>query len=214
MDFERFTNQTKEAIARSQQILQRFVKRFLLGISIFVVIAACVYFYFKLGNSACVVYWYNIDWTATGTIAVALVTIVYVWITYKAVGEERKARVEEGMPQVVLFFAVSEDRRDVGLVMRNIGRRPAINVSVTSCPPLCDTVRMQQFMANGVAFLAPNEELSSRIASSVEVSENNPHLPLDYDVEIAYTDEFTGRSLCRKYHLTLRDLMGILFFDR
>lgn len=155
----------------------------------------------------------DIDWIALWRdiitywphVGPAIIVVLTIWLV-KLAREQRKARIEEGMPELVLSFAVQN--MDVLLILKNLGQRRAMNVSVTSSPPLRSTINGEVFLKRGHSSLPPNGPIVFKLASSHEISEHDGSVPLDYDVTITYTDRAIHGRISREQHLTLRDFLG------
>ncbi len=156
---------------------------------------------------------YGIDWVATGQMLLVVITAIYVWLTNKAIEETRKARIEEGSPQIVLYFELDRAHPNlIYLVLENYGRRPGYHVTLSSSPPLVSPDgTAARFVSEGVQFLPPGQTLRTLFGTSFEVLDESNPVPLDYEVEIAYGDGRDGMGYGHKDTLSLRDFQDIIW---
>lgn len=144
-------------------------------------------------------------WTAAtalvtaGLLAVAIVAALYaarqVKIAYEQAVESRKAAFEASRPYVIVTAepsAVSQHLFD--LVVRNIGQRPALAVSIKLEPapiradePQGHELSKVKMLNEPVAMLAPNQELRTFYDSHRDRDGRND-LPTSHRVSLRYQD--------------------------
>ena len=154
-----------------------------------------------------------LDLTGIATMILVGVTIVYVLVAWMAINDARNSRVEETMPQVILFFDLDpQSPHLIYLVLKNSGRRPAHNVTVSSSPSIRDTSPpMHEFFGEGIALLAPGQALRTFFGSAFEVMAENSSVPKDYKVTVEWDDGLTGKRIYGNQPITLRDFQSLTY---
>jgi len=128
--------------------------------------------------------------------------------------EMRAGREAELSPYVVAYIEMA-DTHIAYIVVRNLGRVPAKNVSFEFEPPLTgrfsatDTVELPRFLTGGIPFLPPGQELRSAIGTSIAMFSTDYSAPKVYTVHVSYIDSATGSKHASDYVLDVN-----IFFNR
>jgi len=100
----------------------------------------------------------------------------------------------------------------VSTFLKNFGRRPAHNITVSSSPPLRDTVPPgHEFFGEGIALLAPGQAPRPFFGSAFEVIAENSSVPKEYKVKVEWDDGLTGERIYGNQPITLRDFQSITY---
>lgn len=146
-------------------------------------------------------------WTAIYTLLTAALLLVAVfaaayafkqWQTAKThAAEQRKAHTEATRPYVTVTVEPSLASKQLfDLIVRNIGKRPAENVTINIDPPPQRAreidneelhMRNMKLLNQPMAMLAPGQEVRAFYDNHL-VRKNHPELPTAHKVTVAYTD--------------------------
>jgi hypothetical protein len=146
----------------------------------------------------------------TGLLAVAVIAALYAkrqWNSARQqISEMRQAELEARRPYILVTAEPSETSRHLfDLVVRNIGQRPAENVSISIDPP---PVRAREtdgpklsnakMLREPVAIIAPGQEMRAFYDSHIERN-GRDDLPTSHKVLLSYQDssghKYTGTSV-------------------
>lgn len=158
--------------------------------------------------------WLNVNGvavTAIATVVLTATTIVYAWLTGVLAVENRRLRRAGTEPEVIAYLF--PDARHVNilhLVIANVGRGPARNVSIEFEADADD------FASHGiehrpgvkrplVSFLPQDERLFHFFGNALDMFK--PSLPKDFMVHIRYED-MKGRARSGHYKASVTDLEG------
>ena len=168
------------------------------------------------------------DWIAFTAIftallwAVAVVAALYTFqqvkIARAQAEEARTAEIEANRPYVIVMV---EPSAAVGLpffdlVVKNIGRRPALNVSIKLDPPPvrareaegAELAKTKMFN-RPVAMIAPGQEMRTFYDSAIDRN-GRDDLPTSHTVHLAYEDS-SGRPYPEESVLDVNALEGIVY---
>lgn len=167
------------------------------------------------------------EWTGIYTIAtlclllVAVMAALYAkrqWRTSREqVTDARRATVEASRPYVLATIEPSKASPQLfDLVVRNIGQRPALNVTITLTPP---PVRAKEtsshkmadakMLNEPVAMIAPGQEMRAFYDSHIE-RRGRDDLPISHQVLLKYRDT-SQREYLEESVLDIEALKGTLF---
>jgi hypothetical protein len=125
----------------------------------------------------------------------------------KVLEEMRAARYAETAPYVVAYFDIPYGDFLVHLVLKNIGRSAARDVTVQFTPPLGlvskggPPLPLPQFLRSAVPFLPPEYELRTILWSQYEVFADKSEIPQSFDAHVTYADARTGTVHSEAYML-------------
>ncbi|MFJ2620677.1 hypothetical protein [Glutamicibacter sp. NPDC087344] len=127
-----------------------------------------------------------------GLLTMAVVAAIYAARQWK---DARKAHKETNRPYVIVVIEPSPASPQLfDLVVRNIGKRPAKNVSITLYPPperASETagheLRNIKMLNEPVAMIAPEQELRTFFDNSIERTDERG-LPTSHTVSLTYFD--------------------------
>lgn len=149
--------------------------------------------------------WEAISATATvGMLVVAVVAVVYAKRQWESAREQlaaaRLADAEASRPYVIVTLEPSAASEVIlNLVIRNIGKRPATDVTVRLDPPPVRARESEQYrlaatrmLNEAMATIAPGQELKTLFDSLME-RKDRADLPDRHDVEIQYSDTSGNR---------------------
>lgn len=134
-----------------------------------------------------------------GLLLVAVVAALYaakqVAIARSQGADARQAQIEASRPYVIISVEQSRVSQHLfDLVVRNIGQRPALNVSITLDPP---PVRAEEtaghelanakMLTTPIAMIAPGQELRSFYDSHIDRRDRDD-LPTSHHATVAYRD--------------------------
>lgn len=129
--------------------------------------------------------------TATQAVAVLLATLV----AMRQLSLMRQTREQESRAYVVAYLDFRDDsvRFLPSLVVSNIGRTQARNITVTSAPAMTSTLYDEgsgplDFAKEGIPTLAPGQLISTLFDSLIQRSDSDH--PDRYELEIGYEDVF------------------------
>jgi hypothetical protein len=134
-----------------------------------------------------------------GMLVVAVVASVYAKRQWESSREQiedsRRAAVEASRPYVTATLEASAASEMIqNLVVRNVGQRPALEVTVHLTPPPVRAREAEQhrladtrMLNEPIAMLAPGQELKTFFDSSLE-RQDRTDLPDRYEVELRYKD--------------------------
>lgn len=133
----------------------------------------------------------------------AILTMVYVVLTYLILNSTRKTSLEQTRPFV--FASLPVEGFEVLLSIKNVGNRPAYNVVISFNPSL-DVLSTSQLKGTyepllNQSFLPPNFELRNMLNSTVEVLQEGINLPT-FDVTLSYLDS-DGNPFTHNYTINL-----------
>lgn len=126
----------------------------------------------------------------------------------------RDVRDEETAPYVLVYFDVPYGRREIYLVIKNIGKTPAKNVSMTFNPPLRNTEDFSNpyYPAeHGVKSLAPNQEI--RTVFDIQVEYTRAKLPHTYEVVLSYYGGISDKQRSDIQIMDISMFIGSTFAD-
>ena len=155
------------------------------------------------GHSA--TFWTGIYTLITaGLLVVAVIAAVYAWRQWRASREQidnaRKAAVEANRPYILVTAEPSDASwRDFDLSVRNIGHRPAVEVSVSLDPPPKSSVAVAGYeiaelkmLNEAIAMIAPGQEMRVFWDSQPDRL-GGKELPTSHQVTLSYTDTSGNR---------------------
>lgn len=171
------------------------------------------------------------DYIQTILLIVQILTLIaigiYVWKTWtmadatrkaaiaseRSLSEMRLTREEESRPFVMVYFQTGIDGTTVDLVIRNIGKLPAKNVSFSFDRPLeqgawnrsSQVIESPKFK-DGIAHLPPNLEQREFFAGFVNLQGLSP----SYKVKVRYAHPLVDRQYEEEYILEWKSLEGKL----
>jgi len=165
--------------------------------------------------------WVAVSSAATvGMLIVAVVAAVYAKRQWESAPEQlaaaRLADAEASRPYVIVTLEPSAASQVVlNLVVRNIGRRPATDVTVRLGPPPVRAKEAEQhplaetrMLNEAIAVIAPGQEFTTFFDSLLE-RRGRTDLPERHDVEIQYSDT-SGTSYTERSVLDLAATKGAL----
>jgi hypothetical protein len=165
-------------------------------------------------------------WLALGSISaaltalVAVVAAVYAARQWKSTEQQRRSaqRAEQEATRPYVTVGLEESPTSpmiLDLVIRNIGRRPAVDLSVTITPPPerareADNAQLRKtrMLNEPTAWLSPGQEMAT-LFDSLKERHGRTDLPDRYDVEISYHDT-SGTSYSETAVLDLKLNAGAL----
>lgn len=168
-------------------------------------------------------------WTAItalltlGLLVMAVVAALYaarqVKIAREQADETRKAQAEASRPYVIVAVEFSQTGPPLfDLVVRNIGQRPAINVSITLDPPPVVVNEVEghelakvKMLSEPVAMIAPGQEMRTFYDSHVDRHERDD-LPTSHRASLAYRDS-SGHEYAETSVLDIDAMKGTLYTD-
>lgn len=168
-------------------------------------------------------------WTAiytlitSGLLVVAVVAAVYAkrqWDANKEqIEDARKAQLEASRPYVIATVEPSAASRHLfDLSLRNIGSRPALNVTVRLDPPpkrARETEGLEmakiKMLNEPIAMVAPDQEMRAFYDSHVERKDVDG-LPTSHDVSLTYHDT-SGHAYTEHSVIDLDAMRGAMFTD-
>jgi len=120
---------------------------------------------------------------------VAIVTAVYVILTWKLVSETRKMREAQTEPKVSIIIQPREEWVNfIDMVIQNIGLGPAYNIKFEVNPDFEYTkgefLSNLGFIKNGLKYLAPNQKLQFFLTSMIENFEEKIRKP--FEIKVTY----------------------------
>lgn len=133
--------------------------------------------------------------------------------TEKSVLEMRETRDQETAPFVIAYFDIQMESNLIYLVVKNIGRTVASQISLTFTPELQSSntshpISEVGFIKNGIDSMPPNYEIKT-IVDSINVYFSNEDLPFKYNVEITYYGGIESKKRTSKQQLDLSANKGI-----
>jgi hypothetical protein len=156
-----------------------------------------------------------------GLLVVAVVAAIYAkrqWDSARAQIEEgRAAELETRRPYVIVTIESSEVSRSLfDLVVRNIGQRPAVTVSISLDPPPVRAREADGFelfkakmLTEPVAMIAPGQEMRSFYDSHIERN-GRDDLPTSHKVLLSYQDS-SGREYTETSVIDIDAMRGAMF---
>lgn len=132
---------------------------------------------------------------AIATIFLAIITAVYVYLTWQLLQENKKMRNALNEPKVIAILDPYKVRL-VELVIKNIGLGPAYNIFLKIEPDfICHSTKKlfskHSFVQKGITYLAPNEEFRHFLNLVSEMKENGEGTI--YDGSLTYEDVFSKK---------------------
>lgn len=146
------------------------------------------------------------QWQATaaiGTLIVTVATVIFAIIQFLSA---RDIRREQTNPYVIAYFDLENGASNaIYFVIKNIGARPAFNITLIIDPPMvrADELDSSLFMetkaiSKGVAMLVPDQEM--RLFFETEAERDGKALPTDFKVMISF-ETSDKRSLMGQFDL-------------
>ena len=141
------------------------------------------------------------------------------------VEEMRAGRAQENAPWVITYFDFQIPDAYVYVVIRNIGRGVAKNVTASFSPELQNTIKgdssLSQFMAKSITVLPPSGEIKTFLDLSYHIMESKD-CPKQYRASLTWENIDGSESFSQEYELdlvpythvtyiqtkTLKDLIG------
>lgn len=166
-------------------------------------------------------------WTAFYTlltlalVLIAIASALYAKAQWKAAQESiqanRLAEVEANRPYVVVSVELGQtSMQRLDLVVRNVGKRPAVNVRITLDPPPVRAreeeayaIANMKMLREPIALIAPGQEIRAFYDSATERKDRDD-LPSSHKATVAYRDT-TGGNWAGEFTLDLEALKGMLF---
>lgn len=162
-------------------------------------------------------------WTAiftAGLLATAIATVIYAHFQWRAARnhqkELRKAEAEALRPYIVVTVESSPAAFNLfDLVIRNIGKRPAVNITIDLDPPPqraresgeTDThIQNMKLLNEPMALIAPGQEIRVFYDNHIERVDHED-LPEIHDAKVAYTDT-SGAKYRGEFTLDILALKG------
>ncbi len=152
-------------------------------------------------------------WAAVGAAATCVVVVVYLWLGFLGVRQLREARLsreEQARPFVIVDFTFRKFL--IYLTVRNIGKTPALDVSITFDQPLSSTLEDAEAVTDSPLFKAPIPMLAPGRVISVlfdgPTRFTDASLPRIYYVTVKYSDPKRRRFEDPPYPLDLNQYLG------
>lgn len=158
-----------------------------------------------------------------GLLVVALAAALYArrqWTSARVqIDEARKAELEARRPYVIVTVEASETSRHLfDLVVRNIGQRPAMTVSIRLDPPPVSAVETAGFelskakmLTEPVAMIAPGQVMRAFYDSHID-RDGRDDLPTSHKVSLSYQDS-TGHTYEEMSLIDIDAMKGTMFTD-
>jgi hypothetical protein len=155
-----------------------------------------------------------------GLLVVAVVAAIYAkrqWDSARAQIEEgRAAELEARRPYVIVTIEPSEVSRMLfDLVVRNIGQRPAVTVSIGLDPPPIRAAETDGFelfnakmLTEPVAMIAPGQKMRSFYDSHIERN-GRDDLPISHTVRLSYQDS-SGHTYTETSVIDINAMLGTM----
>jgi hypothetical protein len=158
-----------------------------------------------------------------GLLVVAVAAVIYAkrqWDSARVqIQEGRAAELEARRPYVIVTIEPAETSRHLfDLVVRNIGQRPAVAVSISLDPP---PVRTQEtaglemsnakMLTEPVAMIAPGQEMRAFYDSHIERN-GRDDLPTSHKVLLSYQDS-SGHKYTETSVVDINAMKGTMFTD-
>lgn len=132
------------------------------------------------------------QWQATAAVGTFIIAAFTVFFVVRQFYNARDIRREQTDPYVIAFFELNENHSTViDFVIKNIGIRPAFNITLLIDPPMlrADEFDEHPFMetkaiSKGIAMLAPGQEI--RLFFETEAERVGKQLPTDFRVSISF----------------------------
>jgi hypothetical protein len=168
-------------------------------------------------------------WTAVAalaagaTLVVAVVAALYarrqILIAHQQNEDNRNAAIEADRPYVIVSLESGETSRHfVDLIVRNIGRRPALEVriSLDPAPIRANEVRgaelaKMRLLNEPIAQIAPGQELRAFFDSQIERADK-PDLPTAHTASLNYRDS-AGREYTESAVVDVAALKGVMYSE-
>jgi len=131
---------------------------------------------------------------AIATIVLVIITIVYVLMTGKLVGESKRLRKLQNSPNVITIIEPFSERASlVEMVLKNVGFGPAFNIKIKVQPDfMCYSgkklLSQHSFIRKGIRYLAPGEEIRHFLNERSEMSKEEQETI--YNGSVVYNDAF------------------------
>ena len=110
-------------------------------------------------------------------------------------GEMEAQRIQEGRPYVIVYFDVSFQDQGFYLVIRNIGKSMATDLSFSFDPPLYSKalpdLDVSVWLAKGIPSLAPGQEIRTFFDTFLARFSEEP-IPNSFTLEIRYRGSLIG----------------------
>jgi hypothetical protein len=158
-----------------------------------------------------------------GLLVVAVVAAIYAkrqWDSARVqIKEGRAAELEARRPYVIVTIEPAETSRHLfDLVVRNIGQRPAVTVSVSLDPPPVRTretagleMANAKMLTEPVAMIAPGQEMRAFYDSHIE-RDGKDDLPTSHKVQLSYQDS-SGHKYTETSVIDINAMRGTMFTD-
>ena len=167
-------------------------------------------------------------WTGITSLLTAGLLAVAGWAAFYARGqwlsareqatEARKAELEARRPYVIVTVEPSGASRQLfDLVVRNIGQRPAVNVSISLDPPPVRAREDDGFPLSGakmltqpVAMIAPGQEMRAFYDSYIDRN-GRDDLPGSHTVQVSYQDSSGTEYLDPPSDIDIQPMRGAMY---
>lgn len=152
-------------------------------------------------------------WTAIGTLATALVALAAAVIGLAQAREARRLRVEAAAPYVIVDIVPSVAWGNIlNLVIENVGRTPAHDVSFDFSPPITTSLKDYDLagstlVQDGIPTLPPGRRISALFDVSHERMQAD--LPMRYEVTVDMLDARGKPQTPQRYVLDIAPLFGL-----
>jgi hypothetical protein len=118
----------------------------------------------------------------------SLLTFLYVFYTVRMVNLMVESSMEESRPYVVVDIQPDSESSVFEIVITNIGKSPAINVSVNFSPDIVDTEMRnisELLFKEPIPFIPPSHRIKTVIDSTHEIF-GDERIPKLYNVNVSY----------------------------
>jgi len=144
------------------------------------------------------------------TLALVIITGIYVHLTRKMVKETRIMREIQSEPNISIYYKSEEHIGLIDIVIKNIGQGPAFNIQFEVDPDFKYTEKKNISELNlfkiGLKYLAPNQEITFFLNSLVAIMEKK--LCMNFDLTVKYSNA-AGKSLQNTYNIDLSEILGL-----
>jgi hypothetical protein len=152
------------------------------------------------------------EWSAIASWATVAVAVVAASVAYRQVREARRLREEQAQPYVVVFLEEAELRRNIDLVIKNLGATAATDISVRLDPTperaLDPAGDWSPLLPESLPVLVPGQEWRT-LFDRTDQRGPRKDLPDRYEAHASYKDAHRKESFDFDYVLDWR-----LMYDR
>lgn len=149
------------------------------------------------------------------SLAVAIATVIYAYLTSKLVSETKTMRKAQTEPEVAVTIQPKEwSVIFIDMVIQNIGLGPAYDVSFKVSPDFeyepTKPFSGLGFMRNGLKYLAPNQRLQFYLGKMVDLRKN---IGDGFEVEVTYRNSL-GNIRDHSYFIDFSEIIDLAHLGR